>query len=645
MDKVARYSVENKTLFYRSRFTISPESEAVGEIWPRIVTAVQGWLEEKEESVESKGFDSFLGNLTDDVVNLSKSVKGAKGSFYVSSRMASGSLECRAAKTSLKTKALFDDGRDTPSYWAMEYVEQSTDDWYRKWYTDVGITAAGDGSYIVNTRVAIADDPAFICDRPHIPPRNTPRFVAKMLEIQGCVASSNGITLTNDPQPLTRYNMSDFGDALESDERTIPFVVISALHDQSETFLVDPDKLAKKLRGSAVVYTLDCSDARTQCCYQSTFVRGEASESYRVDPGFMRVYFPGVDLGDADGYYRHRYYTQKDLVGSDAKRIGKICNDVCGAFTRLYRRVQGEALDPASIALIESQQRRKRLELKVRELRAARNMLVHAVPSYEGLHTEEELKREIDRVRAEGEATLKETTEFYESLVEEYKAEANRQEQGDDILELQIQLEDLGAENRKLQSSANAKDYQIQELGKINDRLKRCAGEAKAQADLICAMKEFPKTCADALALAEQAFSTRLAVAQEARESASVANQSINSGETFNILRCLAVSLWPKYFEKDESDGDAGSEFKNETGYEIAFHESSMTNKDSRLQRLRQIPYDGRVIDISSHVKGKSGNRNALLRVHFCVDRKTGKIVIGHCGEHMETAGTRKAAK
>lgn len=642
MDKAARYAVENKTLFYRSRFTISPENKEVGEIWPRIVTAVQGWLEEKEESVESKGFDSFLGNLTDDVVNLSKSVKGAKGSSYVSSRMASGSLECQATKTSLKTKALFDEGKGTPSYWAMEYVEQSTDDWYRKWYTDVGITAAGDGSYVVNTRVAIADDPAFICDRPFIPPRNTPRFVAKMLDIQGCVASSNGISLANDPQPLTKYNMSDFGDALESDERTIPFVVVSALRDQPGKYAVDPDRLAKKLRGSAVVYALDCSDYGTWLCYQDVFFRSEASIRYRVNPGFMRVFFPGVNLDDPDGSKRHHYYTQEALLDSDE---GKICNDVCGAFTRLYRRVQGEALDPASIALIESQQRRKRLESKVRELRAARNMLEHAAPSYESLHTEQELKSEIERVRAEGDATLKETTEFYESLIEEYKAEASRQEQGDDILELQIQLEDLGEENRKLQSSANAKDYQIQELSKNNSQLERRASEAKTQADLVCAMREFPKTCADALTLAERAFSTRLAVTQEAKEAASDANRNIDSGETFDILRCLAVNLWPKYFEKEESDGDAGIEFRNETGYEIAFYESTMTKKDSKLQRLRQISYDGRTIDISSHVKGKSGNRDELLRVHFYVDRKTGKIVVGHCGNHLKTAGTRKAAK
>ncbi len=642
MDKSVPYAVENKTLFYRSRFTIAPESEETGEIWPSIVTAVQGWLEEKEEALESKGLDNFLDDLTSDVKNLSKLVEGTKGNGCVSLRMMQGSLDCQAAKTSLRTKALFDDGCDVPSYWAMEYVEQSIDSWYRKWYTNVGVTAVGDGSYVVNTRVAIADDPAFICDRPYIPSRNTPRFVSKMLDIDGCVASSNGILLANDPQPLANYNMHDFKESLESRERTIPFVVIAALRDQPGRYAVDPGRLAAKLRGSAVVYTLDCSDYGTWLSYQDVFFKNEASRNYRVNPGFMRVFFPGVDLDDPDGSSRHRYYTQETLFESDE---GRLCNDVCGAFTRLYRRVQGEALDPASIALIESQQRRKQLESRLQELKAVRNQQVHAAPSYEGMHTEEELKREIERVKKEADVELETTKGFYEELIEEYKAEADRQAQGDDILELQIQLEDLGDENRKLQSSVKAKDYRIQELSQVNRQLESRASEAKVQADLICTMREFPETCAKALDLAEQAFSGRIVVTQVARKSAASANRNIDSGETFDILRCLAMNLWPKYFEEDESDGDAGTEFKNETGYEIAFHESTMTKKDSRLQSLRQISYDGREIDISPHVKGKSGRRDALLRVHFCVDRKTGKIVVGHCGEHMETAGTRKAAK
>lgn len=642
MEKRANYATENKTLFYRSRFTVAPENESSGEIWPHIVTAIQGWLEEKEDSAEQGGSSGFCTDLTDDVVNLCKTVKNAKGSAYASLRLARGTLGCRAAKSSLKTRALFDEGADTPSYWAAEYIEDDKENWYRRWYTNIGITAAESGSYITNVRVAIADDPAFIRDRPKIPPRNTPRFVGRLLDTDGCVASSNGIFLANEPQPLSEYNMDSFREALESDERTVPFVVLSAVFDKPGMYAVDPNKLAKKLRGSAVVYTLDCSNIQTWQAYKAMFLDNAAAREYRVNAGSMRIFFPGVNLNDPDGKLRHRFYTEETLRKSDP---GRISNDVCGAFTRLYRRVKGEALDPASIALIESQLKRKQLEQKLEELRKRRVAEEQEQPSYEGLHTEEELKQALEQQSAKAAAELSETIDFYEDIISEYKAEAEQRGHSDDALELQAENNELREELDKMQQKINSKDHAINKLSQLNKHAEARASQVQKQADVICGMQSFPQTCEESLALAEQAFGSRIAVTERAREAAHNANRSIDSDETFDILRCLATCLWPKYFEEDEADGTAGAEFQNETGYEIAFYESAQTNKDPRLQKLRELSYDGHTIDIAPHVKGKSGKRNAPLRVHFAIDRKTRKIVIGHCGEHMETAGTRKAAK
>jgi hypothetical protein len=56
---------------------------------------------------------------------------------------------------------------------------------------------------------------------------------------------------------------------------------------------------------------------------------------------------------------------------------------------------------------------------------------------------------------------------------------------------------------------------------------------------------------------------------------------------------------------------------------------------------LRRVRYDGQDVDITPHVKW--GNRvPKLLRVHFYVDRQKGKLVIGHCGDHLDTYGTRR---
>ncbi|WP_417757227.1 hypothetical protein [Senegalimassilia anaerobia] len=642
MEKLTRYATENKTLFYRSRFTIAPKSKEVGEIWPHIVAAIQEWLEEKEGDREDKELPNFYTELTDDAANISESVAGAKGSAYASRRLANGTLECNEEDSSVKANALYQNGSDTPSYWAIEYIENDKDHWYRRWFTNIGATAAGNGSYIINVRIAIADDPTFICDRPYIPSRNTPRFIGKLLDIKGCVASSNGIALANEPQALTSSNMKAFIRDLESNDRTIPFVVIAALRNKSGQYAIDPGILAKKVRGSAVVYTLDCSAVKTWIAYRSMFLDSETALDYRINPGFMRIFFPGVDRSDPAGSQRHRFYTGEMLMASNP---GHISNDVCGAFTRLYRRVQGEAIDPTSITLIESQLKRKQLEQKLQELRSARAQEEQVEPDYQGLHTEEELKRALEQLKAHEAAKLAETTEFYESLIAEYDAEAKRLDQGDDVLELQIAIEELNTEIEQLQRATGAKDHTIQTLNQLNEKAKAQARQAETQANIIRAMQGFPKTCAEALGLAERAFGDRLIITNEAKDSAAKANRSISNDETFDILRTLAVNLWPKYFEQDEADGTAGTEFQSETGYDLTFHESAQTNKDPRLLKQREISYDGRTLNIAPHVKGKSGNRNAPLRIHFAIDRPTRKIIIGHCGDHMETAGTRKVAR
>ena len=108
--------------------------------------------------------------------------------------------------------------------------------------------------------------------------------------------------------------MKTFIRELESNERTIPFVVIAALRNQPGKYAIDPGILAKKVRGSAVVYTLDCSAVQTWLAYQSMFLDSETARDYRINPGFMRVFFPGVDLSDPKGSQRHRFYTGRGML-------------------------------------------------------------------------------------------------------------------------------------------------------------------------------------------------------------------------------------------------------------------------------------------------------------------------------------------
>ena len=64
------------------------------------------------------------------------------------------------------------------------------------------------------------------------------------------------------------------------------------------------------------------------------------------------------------------------------------------------------------------------------------------------------------------------------------------------------------------------------------------------------------------------------------------------------------------------------------------------TKSDKKLRRLRRVKYRGTEVDISAHVKC-NGRGRSYMRIHFYVDRERKLIVIGHCGDHLKTSGTR----
>ena len=107
--------------------------------------------------------------------------------------------------------------------------------------------------------------------------------------------------------------------------------------------------------------------------------------------------------------------------------------------------------------------------------------------------------------------------------------------------------------------------------------------------------------------------------------------------EEWEILVAVATTLWDLCFKETVNDR-LGSEFKKRTGYELARGESGTTCAMPNLMKLRKRMYKGNEIDISPHVKGR--NIKAAFRLHFYIDRDEEKIVIGHAGEHMDTAGT-----
>ncbi|THG34833.1 hypothetical protein [Adlercreutzia caecimuris] len=633
---IDRIAGESKTVFYRSRFEVEPVDSS-SEIWPQIIRTLQNWLEDKEEALERAGKSSLLDEITADVTKYSDFFEVTNRDCYLSQRIAKGNF-CHATENSrLTTTAFVGVGSEyVPQYWAMEYIEQDSSNWYRRWCTEVGVTAAGEGAYVVNVKVTLADDPAYLVATPWIPPRNTPRFIGDMLDLQNCRTVSAGIPLLSEPINLTEDNFDRFIERLVKPERRIPILAIAKPRDGDDAgdYLVDPYKLAKKIRGSAIVYMIDKSSFALRKKLFETFVKGKPSYKYGIANGSMRVFFPGVNLDDEEGSQRHHFYTELKLSRSN---VSVISNDVCGAITRMYRRRSNEAVDLSSVKVQEERSHREALSQRVKTLERKTEKSEKPAFDINGLHTEQELKEYIALLE-EDNANLFEAEKAHREYIELLEADFLC---GDDPSVHDDEIQNLKAEIDQINGSLRAKEYRINELSDDKRLLEQQCDAYRCQAMVLQELTEFPSDAIGSLRLAEQAFGARLVFLPEAVSSA----EDFRSGrasDVFNVLRTMAQDLWPLYFEESEAKGSVEDRYQSKSGYELSFRESSMTNKDSDLRKKRLRMYNGAEIDVSPHVKGKCGNRNEKFRVHFYVDRANQKLVIGHCGAHLETAGTRK---
>ncbi|HVZ33711.1 MAG TPA: hypothetical protein VG963_14870 [Polyangiaceae bacterium] len=199
----------------------------------------------------------------------------------------------------------------------------------------------------------------------------------------------------------------------------------------------------------------------------------------------------------------------------------------------------------------------------------------------------------------------------------------------------------LESENRALEEHvqpqlATLPELYVERLNAIDLERKLMAVEA-VRADI----EQLPEDLTDVIRLIERLYPDRIVFCGGALESARVAkiNQvSGGIGIAWRLLRALAVVLHDLYLG---GAADVARRFQDRSGFELALGEGSSTRQDAELMRRRFVQHDGAVIDIGAHAK--YGHREPrLLRVHygFCVHCL--RLVVGHCGDHLPTAGSRR---
>ncbi|MDB9311755.1 hypothetical protein PN462_01480 [Spirulina sp. CS-785/01] len=202
-------------------------------------------------------------------------------------------------------------------------------------------------------------------------------------------------------------------------------------------------------------------------------------------------------------------------------------------------------------------------------------------------------------------------------------------------LQLQNELNRLKARHDRLQANKweltaklNSLQYQF---GKANNS--EAEPRTELQQLLIKAINRKLPTLEESLLIISQLFPDRIVVLESAWKSARESAIFKNKNGAFDLLWTLANEYWERCYE-GQGDAQARKVFTN---HSYAARESDTVERNQRAKQLRTFYYQGEPIEMMKHLK--IGTRNSLadtLRIHFEWKPEEGKIIIGHCGKHLD---------
>jgi hypothetical protein len=191
---------------------------------------------------------------------------------------------------------------------------------------------------------------------------------------------------------------------------------------------------------------------------------------------------------------------------------------------------------------------------------------------------------------------------------------------------LRIETKDLKTENRRLK-------YELQTLQDIfqpTSNLPTAAfdhGALKKILDIACE-RFFVE---DSLQLLQAVFPERIVALPSAFASANESRTFREKKRAFNLLWKLATDYYQTL-----SEGKPDAQARQIFGDDFSAKESETVEKNATARQLRTFTYNGNDYEMMAHLRiGTKDSVADTLRVHFRWFADEQKIVIGHCGKHL----------
>ncbi len=443
----------------------------------------------------------------------------------------------------------------------------------RRWLTEIGVYRARE-SFICSVLLRTEEASAMV--DPNV--RTTrPKLVENIVD--RCKVSSD--TCGGPPKALRLPEAEMFLYEVNNPARVHPIVQISSTPDGR--YLVNPEKAASQLAGVATVAVIP-PDVDTHALEEAVSPR---FSSYH---GAVTIIWPVVGSGSTA-----IVPTRKVLAHSiEEVRARGMFPEFELLATVCHRMNEAYARDHITPEMVRSVKHRAALDI-------ARKSATKKDPELESLvrQVDEDQRKEIDDLKAKLKARDAELN----------AVEAKRSELETTVESLKMSL--AATSDR----SANPVDVGLSQDMRVA---------------LYVAMSKEARL-ADALKVVALLFPDRVIVLESAWKSAREAESFKDPRKAFNLLHILCKDYW-EAMAAGKSDAEARAVF----GKAFSAKESETVENNRKAQALRTFVYKSRPIEMMMHLRiGVKDSIAETFRAHFEWDGVDKKVVIGHCGKHL----------
>lgn len=477
----------------------------------------------------------------------------------------------------------FIDKETNAIYWAAKVYEIIKIDGIadRTWISEFGIEQKNKNYATFSYTVMYEDRQGYYGKLQPAPEANIPSIVKYLLTDKWIECKSGCQVLGLSSHEISSGQMGFLYDALNDTSRGCPIIYLAA--NKNGEHLLDNKELAQLLAGNAKIFYSSFPLA----CQEFCKVIGE---NYRCPDGGLRIYQPQINWENDDETYRHIYFTEEKISEMGKEELFRVLRRAICENIQYYTSKQLFRYDDC-ISLYDTFRQKK--TQKLAEQAADNEFLFN-----DEARQLREAKAELEKVK----------------------------------FELQSAINDFNQERQKNQSLIDC-------LGETTELRQSVLDLQQAQSQFAI-MQSLPQTPEETVKMFLLIHADKIDLSE--RGWASLKDCCASNALLWEALFDMATILRKLYIS--DSGIDIVREFEQNSRFSLALTEGRETRKNKDLMKLREDTYAGDKINIEPHVSlgNFRGGKSKSIRVYYDFHKKSQKIVIGCCGEHLTNYSTKK---